>query len=66
MAKVSDAGFAIGPPGAETTFYADLEPGRYAFFCFLPVGSTSFEEIETAEGLPHLTQGMVKELSIEG
>ncbi len=66
MAKVTDAGFAIGPPGAETTFYADLEAGRYAFFCFLPVGSTSFEVIESAEGPPHFTQGMIKEFTIEG
>lgn len=69
FAKVTDAGFAFQFPGGSTTFYADLEPGRYAFFCFLPVGATpdNMEALESGQvdGPPHFTQGMIREFTVE-
>lgn len=70
LSKVTEAGFAFQFPGESTTFYADLDPGRYAFFCFLPVGATpdNLEALESGEvdGPPHFTQGMIREFTVEG
>lgn len=68
LSKVSFIGVAFGEPGSSDTLYADLDAGRYAVFCFLPVGSTSMEALEAGEvdGPPHFTQGMITEFTIEG
>lgn len=34
--------------------------GRYFAACFLPVGSTSFEALQTANGPPHAVEGMTR------
>jgi hypothetical protein len=64
--KMSFVGVAFAPPGEASTMYAELDPGRYVAICFIPTGATSFENIETAEGPPHFTQGMVEEFTVEG
>ncbi len=63
--KTTFVGISFAAPGQGSTMYADLEPGRYVMLCFIPTGSTSFEEAEAADGPPHFTQGMVKEFTIE-
>lgn len=64
-AKTTFMGISFAAPGQGSTMYADLEPGRYVMLCFIPTGSTSLEEAETADGPPHFTQGMVKEFTVE-
>jgi hypothetical protein len=55
---VSDlAGIPVLDPGATTSMTRDLEPGRYVFFCFLPV---------PGEGAPHASEGMVQVFDTEG
>jgi hypothetical protein len=62
-------GFAL--PGESETVFVDFGTGRYAFVCFIPVGTTPdtmdlLEEGAEEGGPPHFTQGMVAELTIEG
>jgi len=64
--KASFVGVAFAAPGEGSNMYADLEPGQYFIVCFIPTGTTSFEDIETAEGPPHFTQGMVQEFTVAG
>ena len=40
--------------------------GRYFASCFLPVGSTSFEALETADGPPHAAKGMAQQFRVTG
>jgi hypothetical protein len=42
------------PPGADAVFAVDLEPGRYAFICFL----------EDADGIRHYLKGMSAEFRV--
>jgi len=65
-AKTTFIGVSFAAPGESDTMYADLEEGRYVVICFIPTGSTSMEEAETADGPPHFTQGMVQEFTVEG
>jgi hypothetical protein len=70
-AMTTFVGVSFQAPGDSGTLYADLDPGRYAFFCFLPVGATpenmeALESGEGEEGPPHFTQGMFEEFTIEG
>lgn len=66
---VEDVAFTFAPPGGEATTFADLGPGRYGVICFIPVGTTSFEDLPedqaAAEAPPHFTQGMVAVFQIE-
>ena len=64
--KTTFMGISFAEPGGGETMYADLDAGRYVVICFIPTGSTSMEEAETAEGPPHFTQGMVREFTVEG
>ena len=69
--KVTDAGGAFGFPGDTDTVFVDLDPGRYAIVCFLPVGATpdNMEALESGEfddAPPHFTQGMFREFTVEG
>jgi uncharacterized cupredoxin-like copper-binding protein len=43
-------------PGFSQVIEADLEPGRYAFFCFIP---------DKQGGPPHVAKGMVSEVTVE-
>lgn len=70
MAQVSFAGRSFAEPGQEDVLFTDLEAGRYAVVCFIPVGTESFEDLPEDESdvsqPPHFTQGMVAEFSVEG
>jgi hypothetical protein len=61
---ITDLGF-IGPmrPGddGKAAFTENLEPGRYAFVCFLPDESAEDPE----EAPPHFALGMVHEVTVE-
>lgn len=52
--------FSGGPtgvvPGASVATTVDLQPGTHAFLCF----------IESPDGVPHLTKGMVGQLEVTG
>jgi len=68
--KIEMKGAAFAMPGAEAATTVDLEAGRYAVVCFIPVGSTP-EAMEQAgpnsappEGPPHFAQGMVHEMTV--
>jgi len=64
--KVTFLGVSFAAPGGEDVMYADLDAGRYVMICFIPTGSTSMEDAETADGQPHFTNGMLREFTIEG
>jgi hypothetical protein len=70
-AKVTESGAAFGAPGDSDTLFADLDAGRYAIICFLPVGALpeNMEALESGEledAPPHFTQGMIREFTVEG
>lgn len=48
---------------------AELEPGRYALLCFVPVGTTpdlrSDYLLAAYENAPHFTEGMLAEITVE-
>lgn len=48
---------------------AELEPGRYALLCFVPVGTTpdlrGDDLLEAYEHAPHYTEGMIAEIVVE-
>lgn len=66
---VEFAGATLAPPGESSAFVTELQPGRYALLCFLPVGTTSldqlFQESESESGPPHAFEGMFAELTVE-
>jgi len=64
--KTTFMGVSFAAPGSGDTMYADLDAGRYVVICFIPTGSTSMEDAETADGPPHFTQGMMQEFTVEG
>jgi uncharacterized cupredoxin-like copper-binding protein len=70
FSKVTMPGASFAAPGESDTLFVDLEPGRYAIVCFLPVGATpdDMEALESGElqGPPHFSQGMVEEFTVEG
>ena len=57
-------GVTFAGPGSSNTMYADLGEGRYVMLCFVPTGSTSMEDAETADGPPHFMNGMVREFTV--
>jgi hypothetical protein len=71
MTMVTEAGGAFAFPGDTGSGNVNLEPGRYAMVCFIPVGLTpeaATEAEETGvepEGPPHFTEGMVQEFTVE-
>jgi hypothetical protein len=57
-------GFAA--PGQTGVAYAQLsKAGTYGAVCFIPVGATTEEAIETTEGPPHVMEGMFAEFEVE-
>ncbi len=64
--KTTFMGVSFAAPGGGDAMYADLDAGRYVVICFIPTGSTSMEDAETADGPPHFTHGMLREFSVEG
>jgi hypothetical protein len=65
MKKVTFVRAMFAPPGDSDTETFDLEAGEYAVVCFIPVGSTSMEEAESAKGPPHAMQGMRAQISVQ-
>lgn len=63
--KIDFLGASFGPPGASDIENKDLEPGKYALLCFVPVGSTSEKAARTAKGPPHVARGMSAEFTVE-
>ncbi|HEX5696759.1 MAG TPA: hypothetical protein VFZ15_10235 [Acidimicrobiia bacterium] len=70
FSKITMPGGSFAMPEESDTLFVDLEPGRYAIACFLPVGATpeNIDALESGEldGPPHFSQGMVQEFTIEG
>ncbi len=65
MEKTTFIGVAEPVAGGEGSYLvADLEPGDYVALCFLPTGTTTFEEGPSGDGPPHFTHGMVAEVSV--
>jgi hypothetical protein len=64
--KVQFLGGGFAAQGESDFAYVNLKKaGTYAGVCFLPVGATSEEAIETADGPPHFAEGMVAEFTVE-
>jgi hypothetical protein len=65
-ARVEEAGGTFALPGeAGEPAQVDLEAGKYAFVCFIPVGTTGESPEETGDGPPHFVEGMVTEFTVE-
>ena len=66
-AVVSDVGFVFAPPSLGSWTTLDLEPGRYAALCFIPVGTTP-DVLQSGappeEGPGHFMEGMVTEFTV--
>ena len=56
MEHATFAGAASAGPGAWGASFMELEPGRYAAFCPIPMGGE--------DGPPHFTQGMTAEFEV--
>jgi hypothetical protein len=66
-ALITEKGFVLAPPGAQTYFTADLDPGRCVAICFVPVGATpealaSGADLNDEDG--HYMHGMVTEFEV--
>lgn len=63
--KIDFLGASFGPPGTKDVESKELTPGKYALLCFVPVGSTSPEAAQKADGPPHVAKGMAVEFTVE-
>lgn len=70
LSHVTFSGVSFAEPGNEDILFTNLEAGRYAIVCFIPVGTESFEDLPDDQSAtdqpPHFTQGMVAEFTVEG
>lgn len=67
--KIQFVGSAFAEPGSGAVGFVELSAGNYAIVCFIPVGATNAEALESGElgeSPPHFTQGMVAEFTVEG
>lgn len=73
LAQLTSVGIASADPGETDALDADLEPGRYLIFCFVPVGTLPEEghgghEMDGDEHPPvadsHYRVGMLREFSV--
>lgn len=55
LTKATPVGGMFAPPGETLTSFTELDPGRYAIVCFIPVGDS-----ET----PHFVEGMAAEFEV--
>jgi hypothetical protein len=63
--RVEEAGGTFALPGEEgEPAEVELEAGKYAFVCFIPVGTTGETPEETGDGPPHFTEGMATEFTV--
>lgn len=51
-------------PGEQRAAVLDLQPGRYAVLCFVPVGMTSTDQEPSEDAPPHAFEGMVAEVVV--
>jgi hypothetical protein len=59
--RVSEVDSTLAEQGQSSYAFVKFdETGRYFAACFLPVGSTSFEALENADGAPHAIEGMAQ------
>ena len=67
QSHVEEAGgtFAEAGADAEEPLEAELEAGKYAMVCFVPVGTTGPDEADAGDGPPHFMEGMVAEFTVE-
>jgi uncharacterized cupredoxin-like copper-binding protein len=65
MKKVEFVRALFAPPGESDVESLDLEAGEYAVLCFVPMGSTSLEAAESAEGPPHAMEGMTAQFTVQ-
>ncbi|MCO8126282.1 hypothetical protein NHL50_03575 [Acidimicrobiia bacterium EGI L10123] len=56
------AGGTFAPAGATAGTVTELSPGRWAYVCFIPVGSVGDTE---GSGPPHFVEGMAGELTVD-
>ena len=56
------AGGTFAPAGAAAGTVVDLTPGRWAYVCFIPVGTVGDTE---GNGPPHFVEGMAGELTVQ-
>jgi hypothetical protein len=64
--RVVFVGLASAAPGESDAMFVRLKkPGRYAMVCSVPIGATTEEEAERAEGPPHYTEGMLEEFRVK-
>jgi hypothetical protein len=65
---ITEKGFVLAPPGAQTYVTAELDPGRYVAICFVPVGATP-EALQSGAPLNeedgHFMHGMVTEFEVD-
>jgi hypothetical protein len=56
----------IAPQGHDGYLAATLKKGSYVMVCMLPVGTTSFEQLQSgaADGPPHFSQGMMRTFTV--
>lgn len=60
--KITPVNATFAPSGStETVSWNLAEPGRYAIFCAIPVGTVGEAE---GDGPPHFTQGMIQEFTV--
>jgi hypothetical protein len=65
--RVVEVDSTLAEQGQSSYMFAKLaRPGRYFVACFLPVGSTSFAALETADGAPHAVEGMAQQFRVTG
>lgn len=67
--KIQYVGSAFAEPGSSDVGFAELSPGNYGVVCFIPVGATDMETVESGQlddAPPHFMEGMVAEFTVEG
>jgi hypothetical protein len=66
-ALITEKGFVFTPPGASAYTTAELDPGRYAAVCFVPVGASP-EALASGAAIddsdPHAMHGMIAEFEV--
>lgn len=63
--RVVEVGSTLAEQGQTSYLFVKFDKaGRYFAACFLPVGATSFEALESAEGPPHAVEGMAQQFRV--
>jgi len=64
--RIVDVGSTFAVQGETSYGFVKLtKPGRYGAGCFIPVGATSEEAAESAQGPPHAVEGMAVEFRVK-